>query len=131
MPAATADFLGNDDADHVAIGGAAAAASGPGTRSITGADPSQLSVNVAEDLAPLAGTAAVASQATFADALAGGPHVARLGGTLLLTDPATLSTATRDALEAADGFLRTVVLYGGTAAISSGVQTTIEGTMAS
>lgn len=129
MPAATSAYLSTDGGERIAIGASAAAAA-PGVRSITGANPSELSANVADELAPISGAVAVASQATFADALAGGPHIAMLRGPLLLTDPATLSTATRDAIDAADGSIREVVVYGGTAAISAGVVDAIDAALA-
>jgi putative cell wall-binding protein len=130
MPAATNDYLGSDDTDHIAIGTAAGGAA-PGVRRIVGANPSELSVNVSEELAPIRGSVAIASQATFADALAGGPHIAALGGPLLLTDPQTLSPATRDALAGASTAVRAVSLYGGTAAISPGVEQAIDAALAS
>jgi putative cell wall-binding protein len=130
MPAATDAYLAADESDRIAIGATAGAAAS-GVRRITGANPSELSVNVAEELAPIRGAIAVASQASFADALAGGPHIARLGGALLLTDPQTLSTATRDALAGASGTLRSVSLYGGTAALSTGVEQAIQSALAS
>lgn len=129
MPEVTADYLGNDDSEHIAIGTAASQAA-TGLRRIVGANPSELSVNVAEELAPIRGSVAIATQSSFADALAGGPHIANLGGPLLLTDPQTLSTATRDALEDADGRLRSVVLYGGTGAISPAVEQAIDTALA-
>jgi hypothetical protein len=128
MPPATGDYLGADDTDHVAIGTPAATAA-VGVHHITAANPSDLSAKVVNELAPIRGIVAVASQATFADALAGGPHIAALSGPLLLTDPQTLSAATRDALEAADGSLREVVIYGGTAAVSPGVEQAINATL--
>jgi putative cell wall-binding protein len=120
MPDATAGYLADDETDHTAIGMPAATAAG-GARSITGSNPSDLSAKVADALAPIHGAVAVASQASFADALAGGPHIASLGGPLLLTDPQTLSTATRDAIAGAKDSLREVVVYGGTAAVSAAV----------
>lgn len=117
MPAATADYLGADGTDHVAIGTPASTAA-VGAKHITGTDPSDLSVQVAKELRPIEGIVAVASQATFADALAGGPYIAAFGGPLLLTDPQTLSAPAKAAIESAAGSLREVVIFGGTAAVS-------------
>jgi putative cell wall-binding protein len=109
--------LGADSTEHVAIGTPAAQAAS-GVHHITGLDPSDLSAKVAAELDPIGGIVAVASQATFADALAGGPYIAAFGGPLLLTDPQTLSAPAKAAIEAAAGSLREVVIFGGTAAVS-------------
>jgi putative cell wall-binding protein len=129
MPTATADYLGADKNTHTAIGTAAAAAAA-GVHHITGANPSELSANVARELSPIGGAVAVASQATFADALAGGSHISVLNGPLLLTDPQTLSPETAAAIKAASASLREVVIYGGTAAISPAVEDAIKQAMA-
>ncbi len=62
---------------------------------------------------------ALASGASFPDALAGAPQAARAGGPLLLTDPTLLPAATGAALRG----LRpgSVVVYGGSAAVGPGV----------
>jgi putative cell wall-binding protein len=124
MPPATASYLGADNTDHVAIGTPASQAA-VGVQHITGTDPSDLSVKVATELQPIEGIVAVASQATFADALAGGPFIAAFGGPLLLTDPQTLSAPAQAAIEAAAGSLREVVIFGGTAAVSPAAEQAI------
>ncbi|HYD09596.1 MAG TPA: cell wall-binding repeat-containing protein, partial [Acidimicrobiales bacterium] len=123
MPAATASYLDGRSADELAIGSPATTARPSAGEKITGASPAQLSRRVLEQLGLAAGTVAVASEDVFADALAGGAHVGGLGP-LLLTDGHTASDDLRAALEGQDG-LRDVVLYGGTAAISSGVEQAI------
>ena len=124
MPPSTADYLGADTTDHVAIGTPASQAAA-GVRHIVGTDPSDLSVKVAAELAPIGGIVAVASQAAFADALAGGPYIAMLGGPLLLTDPQTLSAPAQAAIESAADSLREVVIFGGTAAVSTAAEQAI------
>ncbi|ACU75414.1 putative cell wall binding repeat 2-containing protein [Catenulispora acidiphila DSM 44928] len=60
----------------------------------------------------------------FADALAGGPLAARVGGPLLLTDPKNLGTPTAAEIDRALGHdhSRTVYLLGGESAISPAVE---------
>ena len=120
MPAATKAYLDADRTDHVAIGSNAAAAA-PTAESITGSSPSQLSRLVAEELAQPNGIVAVATEAGFADALAGGAHVGSLGGPLLLTNGGALSPDVRTVIENSSSGLREVVVYGGTAAVSDAV----------
>jgi ell wall binding domain 2 (CWB2) len=63
----------------------------------------------------------IASGVGFADALAGGTHAGILGGPLLLTAPDTLPPATHDYLVSVKADVGFAALYGGTNAISDGV----------
>lgn len=128
MPASTAAKVANGNVDVFAIGAAAANADRD-AEPITGATPSELSVNVAERLVPISGAVAIASQRSFADALAGGPHIASHMGPLLLTDTNSLPRVVADAITAAAPDLRRVLIYGGTAAVSRDVETAIASAM--
>lgn len=123
MPASTGAYLRTDSTDQTAIGDNAVTAVGStsGIDHINGASPAELSVSVADSFGEVRGAVAIASAANFPDSLAGGPHIARLNGALLLTDPNTLSPAVRTWIEDANGHLREVDVYGGTAAVSEGV----------
>ncbi|MGO4299928.1 cell wall-binding repeat-containing protein [Leifsonia sp. RAF41] len=67
----------------------------------------------------------VASGQNFPDALSAGPVAAADGGTLLLTLPGSLPTATRDAITALAP--SKLVVVGGTASVSSGVLDQLRG----
>ena len=123
LPKATDDFLANDATRHVAIGRAAQAA--PGAERVVATSTAELSQKVLDRLLPDVSMVAVAGQGAFADALAGAPHVAALGGGLLLTDPTSLSPETASELDQRKDDLREVILYGGTAAISGSVEQSI------
>ena len=124
LPAATEDYLAHAPVRHVAIGGVAAAAA-PGAERITAGSTAELSQRVLDRLLPTVRTLAVAGDRTFADALAGAPHLAALGGGLLLTDGAALSPAVAAELAQRRHDVREVVLYGGTEAISAAVASQI------
>jgi putative cell wall-binding protein len=68
---------------------------------------------------PGAPVAFVATGLNFPDALTGGAAAAELGGPVLLTDPAALSTATRTELERLAP--QRIIALGGRAAVSDGV----------
>ena len=63
----------------------------------------------------------VARVDVFADALAGGAHIAQRGGPVLLSTSSSLSTPTGDYLRGVAGTVEDAVLYGGTAALSTTV----------
>ena len=72
---------------------------------------------------------AIASGANFPDALAGGAHIARRGGPLLLTPPTNppgLSSFTAAYLRDNHLTIAELFIYGGPAAVSSGVQAQIQ-----
>lgn len=99
---------------------------------IGGADRFETAANVAEaygagvvgSLGGLGTTAVVASGRNFPDALAAGPISYRADFPLLLTEPGSLPQATEDALT--NLAIDHVLLAGGPAAVSDGVQTEIE-----
>jgi putative cell wall-binding protein len=123
LPAATDDFLAHDASRHLAIGLAAQAATG--TERITAANPADLSVKVINRLLPGVRTLGVASQGTYADALAAAPYLAARHGGLLLTDGTSLSAEIGAELTHRAAATREVILLGGTGAISASTQAQI------
>jgi putative cell wall-binding protein len=125
MPSITRSYLNAHVGTVYAVGGPAAAADGAATR-IVGADRMSTAAAVASTFftAPL--SVGVASGATFADAMSGGAYLARLGGPILLTYPTSVPTSTSNYLSAVRSGLATSSLFGGSAAISVSVQTTID-----
>jgi putative cell wall-binding protein len=125
VPSITRSYLNAHVGAVYAIGGPAAAADGGATR-IVGADRMATAAAVASTFftAPL--TVGVASGATFADAMSGGAYLARLGGPILLTYPTSVPTSTSSYLSAVRPGLASSSLFGGSAAISSSVQATID-----
>jgi putative cell wall-binding protein len=125
MPSITRAYLNAHIGAVYAVGGPAATADGGATR-IVGADRMSTAATVASTFftAPL--TVGVASGATFADAMSGGAYLARLGGPILLTYPTSVPASTSNYLSAVRSGLATSSLFGGSAAISVSVQTTID-----
>ncbi len=104
------------------VGGPAATAY-PAGQAIVGIDRYDTSAQVAARFFPSPGTIGLASGANFPDALAGGAHIARFSGPMLLTDPSTLSPATQAYLTAKASSIVGGFLYGGTSAVSESVRT--------
>ena len=128
MPRETVAYIDEHDAYTTAIGSAARTAWPPADDAIVGATPGQLSRRVVDELGLASGTVAIASEDTFADALAGAGNIGGFGP-LLLTDGAALDQDVRVALEGSASALREVVIFGGTAAISSAVEAEIRSTL--
>ena len=121
IPPATQGYL--DDmagGDVFAIGGPAAAAA-PSATPIVGASRFETSVLVAEQFFDGPTVAGLATGADFPDALAGGAHIARLGGPMLLTGGDSLSTEVRTYLEGTAGSVNRIYVYGGIGVISEDV----------
>jgi putative cell wall-binding protein len=125
MPSITRSYLNAHIGTVYAVGGPAATADGGAIR-VVGADRISTAAAVASTFftAPL--TVGVASGATFADAMSGGAYLARLGGPVLLTYPTSLPASTSNYLSAVRAGLASSSLFGGSAAISTSVQTTID-----
>jgi len=70
-------------------------------------------------------TIGLATGKNFPDALAGGAACGAVGGTLLLTDPLTLSTPAREFLTDHTIEIYTVDIYGGTVAVSEAVRAAV------
>lgn len=110
----------NPNAEVLAIGSVAAQAV-PGVPAIAGADAFATSVAVAQQRYGAADGFAIASGTNFPDALAGGAHAGRRGIPLLLSWPDVLPDSVAGYLSAT-GSLNTAYAYGGTAALSYGVE---------
>jgi len=120
MPASTRAYLQAHPVPVWAIGGPAAAAD-PSATPLVGADRYATSALVATRLFSSPAVAGLATGLAFPDALAAGPRLARLGGPLLLTDPATLAPPAAGYLTS-QGSLSRLEVYGGPAALSDGVE---------
>jgi putative cell wall-binding protein len=125
MPAVTRSYLNAHPGTVYAIGGPAAAADGVASR-IVGTDRMSTAASVASSFFTAPVSVGVASGATFADAMSGGAYLARLGGPILLTYPTSVPASTSNYLTAVRSDLASSSLFGGTAAISTSVQTTID-----
>lgn len=117
-------YLDATDGRQVAIGGPAAAAY-PEAEDIVGETRDVTATLVAREFFDAPATVGIARRDLFADALAGGAHMARLGGPLVLTDPVTLPDATSSYLcDVADG-LRRATVFGGPVAVEDDVVATV------
>ena len=124
LPASVSTYLTAHPGKVYAIGGPAVIADPPAT-ALVGADRYATAVAVATRFFTAPTTIGVASGVTFADALAGGAMLARTGGPLTLSDPNALSAPTSTYLAANQNTLTTTSLFGGTAALSTFVQTEV------
>ena len=125
MPSITRSYLNAHVGTVYAVGGPAATADGGAIR-IVGADRNSTAAAVASTFFPTPLTLGIASGATFADAMSGGAYLARLGGPVLLAYPTSLPASTSNYLSAVRSGLASSSLFGGSAAISTSVQTTID-----
>lgn len=117
LPDETAGWAGEAD---WAVGEAAARAVRQAV-DLTGATAAETSVVVAETLYDQPHAVGLATTATFADALAGGPLTAALRAPLLLTGPDGLDPAVRSYLSRSDT-VDTAHLLGGPGALSDAVE---------
>ena len=125
MPPETAQWLSaHPPVRRFAVGGAASAAD-PGATRIAGQDRYETAQLVADQFFPSPAVATFASGASFADALSGGAHALKLGAPLLLTAPTALPSSTQGYLTARKASIARGVIYGGLAAVSSGVANSI------
>ncbi|AXH95332.1 cell wall-binding repeat-containing protein [Ornithinimicrobium avium] len=97
----------------------------PEVTRIAGLDRYATAARVSEQFAPGVRTVYVASGRNFPDALAAAARAGSLGGPVLLVRPDSVPAATRVALQRLDP--RTVVVAGGTTAVSAGVESTLRG----
>lgn len=105
----------------VVIVGGTASGTSAGAVTLAGADRYETATKVAEHFFSNPPIVGVASGTVFPDALSGGAHIARLGGPMLLTPPDGLAAVTASWLRGQRTTVRTVYVYGGTAAVASGV----------
>ncbi|NUR32074.1 MAG: hypothetical protein HOV83_40560 [Catenulispora sp.] len=100
---------------------------------LAGADRYGTSADVASCLAYLRslsgekpiGLAGIATGTAYPDALTGGAFMAYFGAPLLLTDPQALSPETANALRTVSPHFNLVEIFGGTNAVSPGVETSV------
>lgn len=127
-PATDAAIAASGAGEVVAVGGPAAVAY-PAVEAVVGSDRNATAVAVAERFVPDARYVGLARQgadgtdtdAGFADALAGGVHVGRLGGPVLLTGTSELDVRTAEYLRGdAEAVVRTYA-YGGPSALTDAV----------
>lgn len=128
-PAVDAYLAAHPDANVTAIGDPATTAYPDYGRLQAASDP-DLSRTVAEAFLPDAVTVGVARVDDFADALAGGAHVARLGGPVLLSDSGSLSAEVELHLSVHANDIGFATLYGGTAALSAQVEADVRAAIA-
>jgi hypothetical protein len=118
LPDVTRTYLGSQRLSAVAVGGDAARAM-PSAERIVGADRYETAALLADAVLIEPTTVAIASGEGFPDAVAGGAHVAALGGALLLTRADALPEPTATWLAAAP--IVSPFVYGGPAVISDAV----------
>jgi hypothetical protein len=118
----TAAYLAAHPGQRFAVGGPAARAV-PSATPLAGQDRYETAKLVADSFFPDgAEYVGIASGADFPDALAGGAHIANLGGPLLLTSPTSLSQATKSYVDEHATMIEAAYIYGGTAAIAEAVR---------
>lgn len=121
IPGESQDYLDTrGGVPRIAVGPEAIQAD-PTAAPVGGSNQYEVARNLANQVfGPSPQHAALASGTVFADGLTGGPHIARRGGPLLLTDPVSLSSPTGEYLLNHAPPVDTLWVYGGSAAISHG-----------
>ncbi|MBK9180855.1 MAG: cell wall-binding repeat-containing protein [Acidimicrobiales bacterium] len=126
MPASTAAYLSaRSGVTLFALGGPASRAAGNTASPVVGVDRFETSVKAAQQFFSSPTVLGVASGLAFPDALTGGAHIAKLGGPLVLTRPEALPASVNTYVVANAGTLTNAYVYGGTAAVSAAVVTTL------
>lgn len=123
MPDATRAYLdgGAAGTTRYAVGGPAAAAA-PEATPLVGATRIETALAVARSFFPAPPAVGIATGTGFPDALAGGAHVGRLGGPILLSQPDALPAAVGDYLaDVAEG-VSVAYLYGGEQVLAAEVE---------
>ncbi len=124
-PATAAYLAERADATRYAVGGPAVRAH-PEAEPIVGSGREATAVAVARRFFAAPPVLGVARTEVFADALTGGPHVARLGGPILLTAGAVLHPEAEAYACEHQGSLSGAFVYGGTAAVTAAVAAQID-----
>ena len=126
---ATAAYLAAHSGDtRTALGGPAAAAD-PTATAIVGSDRFETSAMIASTFfsTPKPKVVGVASGLTFADALSGGAQMGKVGGPMLLVNPAApLPTSIGTYLSNNKSTITNANLYGGTAALGDDVKAAVQ-----
>jgi putative cell wall-binding protein len=124
LTAAVRAYLTGHPGKVYAIGGPAVTAD-PAATPLSGADRYGTAAAVAAALFTAPNNVGVASGTQFPDALSGGAFQGHFGGPIVLTDPGVLPAPTSAYLTSADTTIVTTSIFGGTAALSTAVQTSI------
>jgi putative cell wall-binding protein len=124
LPAATADYLTAHASAVYAVGGPAALAD-PQAQAVVGADRFATAVAVATEFFASPPVVGIASGENYPDALSAGPLLAHDGAPLLLTATSELPGPTASYLTGKTSSIQ-LHIFGGPAAVSEGVQKTIE-----
>ncbi|CAN5254016.1 hypothetical protein BH23ACT9_BH23ACT9_22630 [soil metagenome] len=127
-PAVDAYLAERTDAAVFAVGGPAAAAY-PDATPVVGGSREDTAIAVARTFITDPVTVGIARRDQFADALAGGAHIAAQGGPLLLTPSDALSPVVADYLCDGDG-VDSAFLYGGVLALSDTVRAQVDAAVA-
>jgi uncharacterized repeat protein (TIGR01451 family) len=127
MPGETQSYLAGrpDNPDLFAIGGPAASAA-PSATPVVGASRFDTSVQVATQFYSNPSAVGIATGGQFADALAGGALMGKLGGPMLLTGQNTLPPVVKTYLENNATNIDRAIIFGGTAVVSSSVESQID-----
>ncbi len=124
MPASVTAYLLAHPGKVYAVGGPAAAAD-PAATALSGADRYATAAAVAIAVFSGPTSVGVASGEAFADALSGGAFEAHHGGPILLTTAIALPAPTIGYLNDGRSTIVNVTIFGGTSAVSTGVQTAV------
>jgi putative cell wall-binding protein len=125
LPAATSAYLSAHATTVYAIGGPAAVAD-PDATALAGSDRYATAVEVAEQFFSNPSTLGVSTGMNFPDALSGGALLASVGAPMLLTETTTLPNSVATYLKSVHATVNTAHVFGGTAAVSDSVQTSIQ-----
>lgn len=130
LPAVTVDYVAaHANLRRFAVGGPAARAD-TGAEALLGATRYETALVVADAFFPQPAVIGITTGERFPDALAGGAHLARLGGPLLLSPSDRLHDVIGGYLESRGPSVRAAVLYGGTAALAPTVETQLRAALA-
>src|SRR5439155_23507390 len=129
MPAVTANYLAAHHPSSFALGGSAAAAD-PAATPVVGVDRYDTARKVAETFFSGPAAVGVATGQNFPDALAGGAHIGKKGGPVLLTPTNTLAGQTDAYLKANHTAIDIAYIYGGVHAVSLAVAAQIQADVA-
>jgi hypothetical protein len=127
--AAVSGYLDENPGERVAVGGPASRAH-PEADAVVGGDRTETAVRVARRFFDAPPTIGVARSDLFADALSGGVHQARRDSPLVLTASTELSGSTSGYICDVRDELMTVDVFGGPAAVTDDVLTTINARLA-
>ncbi len=120
----TSSYLNAHGTTVYAVGGPAAAAD-PAAVALSGSDRYATAAKVATTFFSGPTTVGVATGENFPDALSGGAFLAHLGAPLVLADTNAVPSATTSYLQSVNASVTAADLFGGSAVLSAGVQTTI------